>query len=317
MVPGRRPRSVRPTARCSSSTSAASSASSTTSRRSRTSCWRAWPARSASSIGSTTVELPAPLPDDWPDPARHAALPRRPPARPGASTTRRAVRPGPEPGRFRRPRPSGRIANGFASSADRCSSNVSRARRFGTPPQRRRSPRSPAAFSPTCAARSASSRSGLLGRRRHATVPRPRRTDPNSTGWPRRSSASGTCSASDRSTRSSPRCPHAEATVGRLWPEHFDYGIDLAAAPGVRCNLGAAGGDGFHAEPYLYVGPLRDPERPGATDYWNAPFGAVLGFGDIDAADDPIRTADRVHDDRNLPAPFRVVSPLEIRPSWK
>ena len=84
--------------------------------------------------------------------------------------------------------------------------------------------------------------------------------------------------------------PHAEATVGRLWPEHFDYGLDLDAAPGVRCNLGAAGGDGFHSEPYLYVGP-HGPERPGATDYWNAPFGAVLGFGAIDAADDPISTA--------------------------
>ena len=84
--------------------------------------------------------------------------------------------------------------------------------------------------------------------------------------------------------------PHADATVGRLWPEHFDYGIDLDAAPGVRCNLGAAGGDGFHAEPYLYVGP-QGPERPGATDYWNAPFGAALGFGDLDAADDPVGTA--------------------------
>ena len=94
--------------------------------------------------------------------------------------------------------------------------------------------------------------------------------------------------------------PAPEATVGRLWPEHFDYGIDLAAAPGVRCNLGAAAGDGFHAEPYLYVGPWGFAEggfsesatpRPGPDGFWNAPFGAVLGFGDIDAADDPIRTA--------------------------
>ena len=44
----------------------------------------------------------------------------------------------------------------------------------------------------------------------------------------------------------------------RLWPEHFDVGADLAVnsrdKPGVRTNLGAAAGDDFHQEPYLYVG---------------------------------------------------------------
>jgi len=89
--------------------------------------------------------------------------------------------------------------------------------------------------------------------------------------------------------------PDPAATVGRLWPEHFDYGIDLAAAPGVRCNLGAAGGDSFHAEPYLYVGPWGFAESglqsAPASAYWNAPFGAVLPFADIDVADDPIGTA--------------------------
>ena len=84
--------------------------------------------------------------------------------------------------------------------------------------------------------------------------------------------------------------PDAQASVGRLWPEHFDHGIDLAAKPGVRCNLGAAAGDGFSAEPYLYVGPW-DAGRPGAADYWNAPFGAVLGYGDVDAAADPLGRA--------------------------
>ena len=29
--------------------------------------------------------------------------------------------------------------------------------------------------------------------------------------------------------------PAPAATVGRLWPEHFDYGIDLEAAPDARC----------------------------------------------------------------------------------
>ena len=84
--------------------------------------------------------------------------------------------------------------------------------------------------------------------------------------------------------------PNAAASVGRLWPEHFDYGIDLAAQPGVRTNLGAAAGDGFNAEPYLYVGPW-DADRPGSPDYWNAPFGAVLTFGELDATGDPLGRA--------------------------
>lgn len=88
--------------------------------------------------------------------------------------------------------------------------------------------------------------------------------------------------------------PDPQAGVARLWPEHFDLGLDVAVdpegKPGVRCNLGAAAGDGFHAEPYLYVGPWSSA-RPGPADYWNAPFGAVLGFGDLDAADDPLRRA--------------------------
>ncbi len=84
--------------------------------------------------------------------------------------------------------------------------------------------------------------------------------------------------------------PAAEASVGRLWPEHFDYGIDLAARPGARCNLGAAAGDGFSAEPYLYLGPW-DPARPGSADYWNAPFGAVLGFTELNDSADPLGRA--------------------------
>jgi len=84
--------------------------------------------------------------------------------------------------------------------------------------------------------------------------------------------------------------PGADASVGRLWPEHFDYGIDLAAKPGARTNLGAAAGDGFRDEPYLYVGPW-DPGRPGSADYWNAPFGALLGFAELDRSDDPLGRA--------------------------
>lgn len=88
--------------------------------------------------------------------------------------------------------------------------------------------------------------------------------------------------------------PDAQAGVSRLWPEHFDIGIDVAIdparKPGARCNLGAAAGDSFHQEPYLYVGPW-DADRPGPAEYWNAPFGATIGFGDLDASDNPLQSA--------------------------
>jgi hypothetical protein len=80
-----------------------------------------------------------------------------------------------------------------------------------------------------------------------------------------------------------------DAAVVQLWPEHFDAGTDVAAGGG-RVNLGASPGDGFHPDPYLYVGPWG-PERPGDPVYWNAPFGAVLGYQELQAADDPLRAA--------------------------
>ena len=88
--------------------------------------------------------------------------------------------------------------------------------------------------------------------------------------------------------------PDPQASIVRLWPEHFDVGVDLAVdartRPEVRTNLGAAAGDAFHQEPYLYVAPW-DADRPGPEGFWNAPFGAVLGFGDLDMADNPLRAA--------------------------
>lgn len=80
----------------------------------------------------------------------------------------------------------------------------------------------------------------------------------------------------------------ADATPGvpQLWPEHFDLGLDVGVA-GSRVNLGASAGDGFHAGPYLYVGPW-DAARPGDPDYWNVSFGALLGaeevVGDVTAS---------------------------------
>ncbi|MEM9747624.1 MAG: hypothetical protein AAF945_13090 [Actinomycetota bacterium] len=85
-----------------------------------------------------------------------------------------------------------------------------------------------------------------------------------------------------------------QAGVLRLWPEHFDLGTDLAIdparRPGARTNLGASPGDDSHEEPYLYVGPWDDA-RPGPPEFWNRPFGAVLSWGELDAADNPLQTA--------------------------
>lgn len=79
----------------------------------------------------------------------------------------------------------------------------------------------------------------------------------------------------------------ADAARVRLWPEHFDLGTDIGVAAGRRINLGASLGDDFHPAPYLYVAPW-DADRPGDPVYWNAPFGAVLGYDDVAAAPDAV-----------------------------
>ena len=81
--------------------------------------------------------------------------------------------------------------------------------------------------------------------------------------------------------------PDAAASVVQLWPEHFDLAVDLATGRS-RANLGVSPGDGFSAEPYAYVGPW-DSVRPGDAAFWNAPFGAVLGYSIVSAAADPIQ----------------------------
>ncbi len=75
----------------------------------------------------------------------------------------------------------------------------------------------------------------------------------------------------------------AGPTMARLWPEHFDVALDLAAG-GTRANVGGSAGDDFHDEPYLYVSPWTE-ERPGGGDYWNAPFGAVLAASRVPHVD--------------------------------
>ena len=94
--------------------------------------------------------------------------------------------------------------------------------------------------------------------------------------------------------------PDPAATVGRLWPEHFDYGIDLAAAPAsaatsaplvaTRSMPSRTCTSGHGGSP----NPVSNP-RP-HRQYWNAPFGAFLPFADVDVADDPIGARSVLHD---------------------
>lgn len=78
----------------------------------------------------------------------------------------------------------------------------------------------------------------------------------------------------------------ATPTAVQLWPEHFDVALDAAAAER-RANLGGSPGDSFASAPYAYVGPWTD-DRPGDPEFWNAPFGAVLGYDAVAAAGDPV-----------------------------
>jgi hypothetical protein len=86
----------------------------------------------------------------------------------------------------------------------------------------------------------------------------------------------------------------AAPTMAQLWPEHFDVALDAAYDPSApterRTNLGGSAGDGSHEAPYLYVGPWTD-DRPGDPEFWNAPFGATLGWHDVMSTDDPAATA--------------------------
>ena len=75
----------------------------------------------------------------------------------------------------------------------------------------------------------------------------------------------------------------------QLWPEHFDLGGDALVGSG-RVNLGASLGDASRETPYLYVGPWDD-RRPGGPSIWNTPFGALLGYEEVAAQDDPTAAA--------------------------
>lgn len=83
----------------------------------------------------------------------------------------------------------------------------------------------------------------------------------------------------------------SNGTIGapQLWPEHFDLAAVCELDGGVAVNLGFSPGDSFHAEPYVYVGPHDMSTLTGG--FWNAPFGAVLGYGAVASGADPALTA--------------------------
>jgi hypothetical protein len=66
-----------------------------------------------------------------------------------------------------------------------------------------------------------------------------------------------------------------------LWPEHFDISVTVTLANGASANLGFSPGDDFSAEPYVYVGPWETK----TGDFWNASFGAVRTYTEIQSGD--------------------------------
>jgi len=75
-----------------------------------------------------------------------------------------------------------------------------------------------------------------------------------------------------------------QCSAAQLWPEHFDLGCNVEGV-----NFGCSPGDGYSAEPYVYVGPWNTDGLSG--DFWNAPFGAVLPYAELLAAADQRQAA--------------------------
>jgi len=80
-----------------------------------------------------------------------------------------------------------------------------------------------------------------------------------------------------------------DASIVRIWPEHFDAAIDLGdQAAGRRATYGASPGDSHHAEPYLYASPwagriepfFDDPGFRGAA----RTYSQIGGSSDAEAA---------------------------------
>ena len=84
--------------------------------------------------------------------------------------------------------------------------------------------------------------------------------------------------------------PCDDASIVRIWPEHFDAAIDTGDGDaGRRATFGASPGDRHHAEPYLYASPWAGRvdgffDEPGFT-------GASLLRSDLLTSADPVVTA--------------------------
>lgn len=78
----------------------------------------------------------------------------------------------------------------------------------------------------------------------------------------------------------------------QLWPEHFDLAVTVSSADAtLSANVGFSPGDRHHDEPYVYVGPFDAAALDRSDAYWNAPFGALISFGDLAAAPEPEQSA--------------------------
>jgi len=74
-----------------------------------------------------------------------------------------------------------------------------------------------------------------------------------------------------------------------LWPEHFDLAVATDTGTVGGANLGFSPGDRHSPDPYVYAAPFDTEGLEG--DYWNAPFGATLGYEGLLAATDPAAAA--------------------------
>jgi hypothetical protein len=84
--------------------------------------------------------------------------------------------------------------------------------------------------------------------------------------------------------------PEEDATIVRIWPEHFDAAVDAGEeAAGKRGTYGASPGDRHHDEPYLYASPWAgriDPffDDPGFR-------GAAVTYAQLARTADPLAAA--------------------------
>jgi hypothetical protein len=84
--------------------------------------------------------------------------------------------------------------------------------------------------------------------------------------------------------------PKDDASIVRIWPEHFDAAIDMGDGDlRHRGTYGASPGDRHHAEPYLYVSPWAGR----VDDFFADPGfkGASLHHSELVDEADPMETA--------------------------